>query len=156
MISPGGLISMIRNRQGQTVIPEYVIMVFIGIGAMTAITVYVQRALQARAHDAQTYMIKEASQGCDANCLDAAGATQHQHTITLDHVPFNTVEADRRFDNQYEPYYGQTSSAVKSDQQETKMLLAPGAGTAGIYRRVSGQVTQVNSVSTQLPPEAAQ
>ena len=64
------------NNKGQTILSEYVMIFFVVIAAAVAMTVFVQRGLEARIHDARNFMITTVtnSGACDANCLNAAGA----------------------------------------------------------------------------------
>jgi hypothetical protein len=56
---------------------------------------------------------------------------------------------------EYEPYYGHTTSDVARDQTERESLLGSGAGTSGIFRKVTTEKTEVGSTSIQLPPKDA-
>lgn len=124
------------TRRGQTVMPEYVVGFFLVIAAMVTLTVYVQRALQARARDAKIYMVDLASRGCAQagdGCLQAAGARNGE------------------LNYEYEPYYTKSSAVIERTQNESKTL-----EVNSVFRRNAREVTQVGSNSDQRPPEDAQ
>jgi hypothetical protein len=104
---------------------EYLVIFFLVIGAIVAVSVYVQRALQARIHDARDYMIEEAAKARE--------------------IPIKT---------EYEPYYGNVASIVARQGDDTTSLIGPGGGT-GIFRKRVDQEIISNSVSQQAPPKEA-
>ena len=125
----------IISKKGQTVLPEYVVGFFLVVAAMVTLTVFVQRALQARARDAKIYMVNLAAQGCaqaGAGCQQAAGTQEGQ------------------FNYEYEPYYSKAVLQVDRAQNESKSL-----EIGSIFRRNSGEATQVNTTSVQTAPENA-
>jgi len=87
-----------RTQSGQTAITEYVVIFFLAIGALVAMSVYIQRTLQARIHDSRDYMISEA-------------ARAHEGPIHYE----------------YEPYYGYVATNVQRNQDDTTRLLGSGA-----------------------------
>ena len=120
------------------------------IAAITTITVYVQRSLQAKVKDANEYMIGMASKGCSQadqastgdpdwqlNCQGAVG-TQNGKVATA-----------------YEPYYTQTDAQVRHDEAEHKSEQFGGLGTPGISTKTTAEETEVASVGVQLPPKDA-
>ena len=48
-------------QRGQAIGAEYVVVTFVAIGAVMAMSVFVRRAIQARVHDAQVYTTSQAS-----------------------------------------------------------------------------------------------
>ncbi|MBF0122639.1 MAG: hypothetical protein HQL21_04415 [Candidatus Omnitrophica bacterium] len=46
------------QRRAQAVVGNYVIVFFVVIGAITAMTVFFRRGIQARVYDAETYMVR--------------------------------------------------------------------------------------------------
>jgi hypothetical protein len=125
------------NNKGQSVVSEYVTTFFIVIAAVVAITVYTQRALEARIHDARNYMIDAVINNavCDANCMLATG---------------NTIS------HEYEPYYTQTISDVSQNQQDNSSTAQGNPQVIGvIYRKSLYENTNAISTSTQLPPGCA-
>ncbi|MBI4308985.1 MAG: hypothetical protein HY591_01495 [Candidatus Omnitrophica bacterium] len=123
-----------KSRKGQAAVPEYVVGFLLVVAAMIAATVYVQRALQARARDAKVYMLDTAAKGClTAGCQEAAGAT-----------------AEGKFAYEYEPYYSKINSVVDRDQNQQRLDIL-----TGIFSKQFAQATRVNSTSEQLPPVEA-
>jgi len=110
--------------------------IFIVIAAVVAITVYVQRSLEARIHDARNFMVDSVVNNsvCDANCLLATGNIMHE----------------------YEPYYTQMA-ASSSQNQEQELTAAQGNAQVigAIYGQSDNETTQSNAVTNQLPPEWA-
>ena len=124
------------NNKGQTILSEYVMIFFVVIAAAAAMTVFVQRGLEARIHDARNFMITTVtnSGACDANCLNAAGVTGNR-------IPY-----------EYEPYYAQMFADIGQNEQETTGATTGNAQVLGaVYIKSSKQVTQTNSTSNQLP-----
>ena len=121
-----------KSSKGQAVVPEYVVGFLLVIAAMIAMTVYLQRAFQARVRDAKIYMMDTAANGCSADCKAAAGAR------------------DGKLAYEYEPYYAKINSAVDRDQNQQRLDLL-----TGIFSKQFSQAMQVNSTSEQLPPAEA-
>ena len=114
-------------------VPEYVVGFLLAIAAMIAVTVYLQRAFQARARDAKIYMLDTAAQGCaTTGCQEAAGMRAG------------------KFAYEYEPYYAKINSQVDRDQNEQKLDIL-----TGVFSKQFSQTIQVNSTSQQLPPAEA-
>ncbi len=93
------MLKQIRTNRGQATIAEYVVIFFLVIGAIVAMSTYVQRTLQGRIHDGRNYMIREA-------------AKAHQGNIHYE----------------YEPYYGYVGSNIARSSDDTSRLLE-GLGT---------------------------
>ena len=125
------------NKKGQSVFSEYVMIFFVAIACLIAMTAFVRRSIQARIHDANNFMINAVanSQVCDANCLMATGG---------------------KISPEYEPYYQQVVSDVQQNIQEKKGETTgnPAALGAVYLKSVSGG-TQAITNSNQLPPECA-
>lgn len=129
-----GILSL-KNEHGVGELAEYVITVFIVIAALSAMTTFVRRSLQARIRDARHYMISNVNSACDTNCMNAANENPVRGIL-----------------QQYEPYYAQTSAMINQDNISYKRLMAANSGSSGNFM---GQVNnQVQSVagSNQLPP----
>ena len=118
------------NNKGQAILSEYVMIFFVVIAALVAMTTFVQRGFEARIHDARNFMINSVtnSGACDANCLQATGGNIFY---------------------EYEPYYSIMAANVQKNQQDTT-----GATQAlgAVYTGSSNEATQTNSNSCQLPP----
>ena len=121
------------NNKGQAILSEYVMIFFVVIAALVALTTFVQRGFEARIHDARNFMINSVtnSGACDANCLQATGGNIFY---------------------EYEPYYSIMAANVQKNQQDTT-----GATQAlgAVYTGSSNEATQTNSTDCQLPPECA-
>ncbi len=128
-----------RNQQGVVSSAEYTVTFFLVIAVVVAMTVYIQRSLQARMRDARQYMIATVSSQCDANCMNATG------------LPGKSTIGE-----QYEPYYAQVQATVGTDSSVQKGLLAPGVGGTGIFMAQTNAENQSASDSNQLPPVNAQ
>ena len=128
------------NNKGQAVLSEYVMIFFVVIAAVAAMTVFVQRGFEARLHDARNFMVNSvvASGACDANCLKAAGAT------------------DNRIPYEYEPYYAQMLSDVsRNEQQNSGATTGNPQSLDTIYTKSMNDATATISTSNQLPPGCA-
>jgi len=122
------------NNKGQSILSEYVMIFFVVIAAATAMTTYLQRAFEARVHDARNYAINSviSSGACDANCVNAAGGN-----LTYE----------------YEPYYTVTSSLVGQNAQDNTTLTQGNAEqTASIYVKSINENTGSTTFGCQLPP----
>src|SRR3569623_1292015 len=106
-----------RNRKGTATLAEYSITILLVVAALTAMTTYVKRALQAKMRDARHYMIETATTGCEVNCRNAA------------HIAEGSTIAQ-----QYEPYYTQSSAGISLDSETNKMLLASEKGSSGDFK----------------------
>ena len=107
------------------IIGEYALTLFLVVGVLTAMTVYIRRVLQSRIFDARKYMI---------NTVKSA---PHVGKLKLE----------------YEPYYVDTVSSIDHYQEEEADLL--GGGHTGIFRKNFEEVTDVRTSSEQLPPANA-
>lgn len=108
---------------------EYVLVFLVVMGMITAMTVYFKRAVQARIFDARNSMIN--------TVVNLAG--DYYDGVFL-----------RR---EYEPYYGNTVSAVVRQENTTRGLL-PGA-TTGIFRKTIDDRTAIETRSETAPPRDA-
>ncbi len=129
------------NNKGQAILSEYVMIFFVVIAAVVAMTVFVQRSLEARVHDARNFMVDALvnSGACDTNCLNATGAVGSQ-------IP-----------HEYEPYYAAMLSDVSHNQQENTGATASGVNWSigAVYTKSLNEETQTNSFSVQSPPCAS-
>lgn len=128
------------NNKGQAVLSEYVMIFFVVIAAVVAMTTFIQRGFEARVHDARNFVADAVtnSGACDANCLNAAGITGNQ-------IP-----------HEYEPYYAQMLSDVASNKQEDAGTTTGNAQVLGaVYTKSTNEATATISTSNQLPPECA-
>ena len=123
------------NNKGQSVLAEHVMIFFVVIAALVAMTTFVQREFQARIHDARNFMIDSVNKECDSNCLAATGGN---------------------ISPEYEPYYAIMDSNQQHNEQ-TNLAATPGnAQVIGVvYYKNSNESTRTNSTSYQLPPGCA-
>ena len=128
------------NKKGQTILSEYVMIFFVVIAAVVAMTSFVQRGFQARIHDARNFMVDSVtnSGACDANCLRAAGVTGNQ-------IPY-----------EYEPYYAQMLASVSNNTNETAGTTTGNAQVIGaVYTKSTNEAATTVSTSNQLPAACA-
>ena len=120
------------NNKGQTILAEYVMVFFIVIAALVAMTTFVHRGLQARIHDARNYMINAAINACDSNCMQATGG---------------------QIANEYEPYYSQLISDVQRNELENKGATTGRAVFIGVkYSKAINESSRTIATSYSLPP----
>lgn len=107
---------------------EYVIGVLLAVAAVVAMTVYVQRGIQARVRDSRNKMIVEVTQAA------------------------NPRESEANFPVriEYEPYYGNVVSDVDSETRKVENF--GGKGLDRAYQRKFLFNTITSSRSQQLPP----
>lgn len=128
-----------HERKGQMVTSEYVLLFFVVIAAISAMSLYVQRGMQARQRDARKYMMNLASTACttaSVNGVDCMAAT------------VNTANGATALAQEYEPYYLDSSSDIRRDSADKRMLDA--ASTAGKSYATS---TVIKTDSNQSPPK---
>lgn len=121
-----------KNSIGQMA-GEYVLLLFIVIGTVSAMTVYVKRLLQARIRDSREAMI----------------STVRNYTYT-DPDSGDTFAYNDIIYKEYEPYYGNRYSEVQTVEVQEDRLM-PGL-TTGISRQTVDRTTWTKTQSDQLPP----
>jgi len=128
---------IMTGNKGQSSLPEYVATFFIVIAAVVAMTVYIQRSIQARIKDSRDHMVSVAAGECGPDCRAAAG-------ISGSGIP-----------REYEPYYGRVDSRT-SRNSSVNADLAGGADRADrqFYKNTE-ETVETTSTSSQLPPGAA-
>ena len=126
------------NNKGQSILSEYVMIFFVVIAGVAAVATFVQRGLEARIHDARTFMINSVinSGACDANCVQAAGGN---------------------ISYEYEPYYAQMLLDVGHNEQVNTgaTTSAVNWSIGAVYTKSVNEAATINSASTQLPPCAS-
>lgn len=125
------------NNKGQAVMAEYVMVFFVVIAALVAMTVFVQRTFEARIHDVRNFMVNAVMSNsvCDANCLAATG---------------------NQISYQYEPYYLQELVDAQSNSTDYKGATTGNPQALGAkYINAVNEATQIISTGCQLPPECA-
>ena len=124
------------NKKGQAVVSEYVMIFFVVIAAVVAMTTYVKRGYQARIHDARNFAVDSImnSGACDANCLAATGAPGNQ-------IPY-----------EYEPYYAQMMVDVGNTSNDSSTATTGNPAIMGAkYGRSTNEATTSITTSDQLP-----
>ncbi len=111
---------------------EYVLVFFLAIGMVTAMTIYFKRAIQARIYDARNTMLNM--------------------VISRAQVSYNT-DLGNIIQIGYEPYYSNTVSTVVR-QESTRTNLLPG-GTTGIFSKTIDEMTTIRTQSEAAPPKDA-
>ena len=120
------MFKILNRNHGQVALSQYVIVFFLAIGSIVAMTTFVQRLLQARMRDAKVYM--------------------------MDNIKtYGNVDAQMTYE--YEPYYANVSTITDRTKNEEVRLL--GGGATGIYRKDVNAQTLTNTVSEQAPPKSA-
>ena len=137
------------NQKGQTIMPQYTLAVFLAIAAIMAISLFVQRALQARYRDTKNYMVEMASSGCVQ--ADASGGSEG----ALHCGAAAGMGDGKSLKYEYEPYYGLVSSNVDRAYEDSKELSGGGIGSTGIFKKTFKEQTAVETRSEQAPPSAA-
>ncbi len=125
-----------HSNSGQASLPEYVVTFFLVVAVIVAMSVYVQRGLQARIRDMRNYAVDTASKNCDTDCKIAAGLTSNRN------IPY-----------EYEPYYGLVVSQTKRLSDNNSVLV--GIGQEGLYKKTTNEQTNSQTFSMQLPPREA-
>ena len=124
------------NNKGQSIFSEYVMIFFVVIAAAVAMTTFVQRAFEARVHDARNFLISSANSACDANCMQATGGKT---------IPY-----------EYEPYYEQYLATVQNNEKDFAGTTQGNAQVIGAkyLKSVNGEANTI-STSDQLAPVCA-
>jgi hypothetical protein len=122
------MLKQLRNNKAQAITSEYVLVLFLVVGMMTAMTIYFKRAIQARIRDARTTMI---------NTVLVRAANHYNGMLFYE----------------YEPYYANTTSAIFRDTvSETRVLQGK---SSGIFNKIIDEQTAVQTMSEIAPPKDA-
>ena len=119
------MLRYLNNRRAQALIGEYVLVIFLVMATISAMTIYFKRGMQARIYDARDYMIN-----------DVRVRTQGSY--------FGNLYLE------YEPYYINTDATITRDIDYTTTLL-PGA-SSGIFKKTISESTGVEVSSETAPP----
>lgn len=125
---------MLRNlntNKAQALLGEYVLVFFLVVGMITAMTIYIRRTLQGRIRDARFRMV---------DMVKKRTGNLYTGTTIL---------------RSYEPYYANTESDVVRDFRDVQMLFASFNSSSGIYRKDLNQVTSARTNSTTASPKDA-
>lgn len=119
------MFSKLKKSRAQATMTEYMVMIFIVVGMMTAMSAFIKRVLQGRVYDARNFavnMIKEQTEGKYRGPVYYA----------------------------YEPYYANSTSIIDSKEAITSKLLGGGAST----REFDSDII-TTSQSETAPPKMA-
>lgn len=123
------MFKIIRTNKAQAVLGEYVLVLFLVAGMITAMGIYFRRAIQARIFDARTTML---------------------NTVIQRAQPYYPQDLSNEIRVGYEPYYGNVASTVGYRTDSTSRLLQGGASVKTI-----NDTTTVVSQSETAPPRDA-
>jgi hypothetical protein len=123
------MLRAIRTNKAQAVLGEYVLVLFLVAGMITAIGVYFRRAIQARMFDARTTML---------------------NTVIQRAQPYYAQDLSNEIHIAYEPYYGNMVSTVSQYSDSTFNLMQGGASVKTIDDRF-----RVVTYSETAPPRDA-
>ncbi|MBU0468631.1 MAG: hypothetical protein KKF78_06555 [Candidatus Omnitrophica bacterium] len=122
------MLRIIKNNKAQAVMGEYVIVFFVAIGVITAMSTYFQRVVQGRIYDARDSMVR---------------LTRNQSAGFFNgNIFFH-----------YEPYYQNTDSETYRSLR-SRTSLAEG-GTSGVYRMEYDDLSRIMTTSVTKPPREA-
>jgi|SRR3989339_908475 len=122
------MLRIVKNNRAQAVVGEYVIVFFIAIGVITAMSTYFQRVVQGRIYDARDAMVS---------------LTRNQSAGYFNgNIFFH-----------YEPYYQNTDSETYRSLISRTSLVE--GGTSGIYRVEYDDLSRITSTSVTKPPREA-
>lgn len=120
------MFKLLNRKNGQSSLAQYVMVFFMAIGTIVAMTTFVQRALQARIRDTRIYMMNNIK---------------------------NYANISNNFTYEYEPYYANVSTVVQRNRTEQIRLI--GGGATGIFRKNLNAFTSGDTNSVQAPPKDA-
>ena len=114
------MLKKLRNNTAQVIIGEYLIVFFLIVAVMSAMTIYFKRSIQARIRDSRLSMY---------NTI---------FTRTTGYYNGNLY-------SEYEPYYAETEASVDRNEDDSINIL-PGA-SSGIFQKTINDFTstQINS-----------
>jgi hypothetical protein len=122
------MFKLLRDNRAQAIMGEYLLVFFLVIGMIMAMSLYLRRSFQGRMHDARDTMVQIVR--------DRAG---------------NAVNGTWYVE--YEPYYMNTDSTVTRSSVVRDSL--SGGGGFGIARKDYDDRTAVRTISETAPPKAA-
>ena len=126
----------LSSRKAQVVMGEYALLIVLTVFAITGMTVFFKRVLQARIRDARWAMQKMVRNSYDG--------TAHQTTDIFD----GTIWLE------YEPYYGNRTTYIASDIDD-KIELRSG-GSSGRFTKRLNDTTRTTTNSFMHPPRDAE
>lgn len=124
------MINLLTSKKGQAVYGEYVLVFFIVVGAISVMTVYFKRAVQARIYDARNYMVND----------------------IIDRIDYHY---DTGLTWEYETYTKDTTATVNSKSNNTSTLEQSPGVSSGIFQMDIDEKTVVEMRSETAPPGQA-
>ena len=119
------MFSRFKKNRGQATLTEYMVMIFIVVGMMTAMSAFIKRALQGRIYDARNFGVDRIK-----------GQTSGKYNGPVYYA--------------YEPYYANSSSVIDSKEVMTSKLFGGGAS----IREFGGDVITTSQSETAPPKKA--
>lgn len=107
---------------------EYLLVFFLAIGMITAMTIYFRRAVQGRIHDVRDYVWSD--------IYNRLGGNYYGNLY-----------------KEYEPYYTNTQSIISRYSYSNQILLE--GNTTGIYRKGIDDYMEIRTNSSTLDPGRA-
>ena len=121
------MLKILKTKRAQAVMGEYVVVIFLVVTVIGAMTIFFKRAVQARIHDARDYMVKEVRNRTKG-------------------------EFDGNLYFEYEPYYVNTYVPEIVRDARYNKTLSQGA-TSGVFVMDMDEKTDVPAaISVTLPP----
>ena len=117
------MLKLLRQNKAQAVMSEYLLIFFVTIGMISAMTIYFKRAVQARVYSARHFVVNDIAARIISSGYYAG------NIITLY--------------TQYEPYYANTQSLVDRRTSSTETIVGDAPGKTGIYRKAIDDYTRV-------------
>lgn len=130
----------LKYKKAQTIMSEYLLIFFIILGMISAMTVYFRRAVQGRLHDAQRYVFRDMVTRIN-EALGGDGSDSYNIATTL------------IFYREYEPYYANIQSNTYHGVYDEDHLISDQPGKTGIYRKNVDETTTVRSKSVTGAPQ---
>ena len=121
------MLKKLDEQKAQAIMGEYVLVFFVIVGMVTAMTVFFKRAIQARYYDAR----------------------QAMGTIITERTKGQGVNGN--IYTSYEPYYVKTAAHVYRDDRSTQTL--EGRGSSDIFTKETDQFMQIDVKSNTAAPK---
>jgi len=119
------MLRKLKSKKAQAVSGEYILVFFLVVGMLSAMTLFVRRALQSRVRDTYQYVVN--------TVVDR----------TREHY-------NGAYNFQYEPYYLLTNAFV--DRDDTVIYELKGGGTTGIFKKIVDGHVSAQTFSETAPP----
>ena len=112
-------------NKGQALMGEYVVVIFLVLGTIGAMTVYFRRAIHARIHDAHLYAVRQVEERTEGNYIGDLMV-------------------------QYEPYYTNRVTFLTRNADESKSLSST-ATQADSFSKTLDQTTAISTTDAVAP-----